>query len=380
MQIVALSQAIRTPLPEGPHSGTGTQIGEVFVFVRSTAILKEARRYSASPATPHPAQGCSCAALSGLNATMNSMKRISGQGYQALRDALAVTTWYKKQFERLLRDALRAHSELLTGLDFNNATKRETADTLVDRLMTDETTYQSTTIDLMTELAGMKHFPDIEAIKDRPDRELRLQQARQAVTRLQDFLSPYLAGVESNARSVAAKKAHAEEQDRRRRFSDELSNLRERYIAMHDAGDPHKRGKDFEILLADLFLLFDMEPRLSYSLPHEQIDGSLSFDTDDYIVEARWRKEPTEPGDLHIFKAKVETKGRNALGIFVSVNGFTAGALELYSSTSPFIVFTGDDIYTVLDGRITLDDLLRQKKRHVNETGNCYLPARGLTA
>jgi hypothetical protein len=130
--------------------------------------------------------------------------------------------------------------------------------------------------------------------------------------------------------------------------------------------------------LTDLFLLFDMEPRLSYNLPHEQIDGSLSFDTDDYIVEARWRKERAEPGDLHIFKTKVERKGRNALGIFVSVEGFTAGALAQYSSTSPFVVFTGDDIYMVLDGRVGLDDLLRAKKRHVNETGDCNLPARSL--
>lgn len=327
-----------------------------------------------------PAQGCSCATLSGLNATMNSMKRISGQGYQALRDALAVTTWYKKQFERLLRDALRAHPELLVGLDFNNATKRETADALVDRLVADEASYQSTTIDLMTEIAGMTRFPDIEAIKDRPDRELRLQQARQAVTRLQDVLRQHREHAESSAKSAAAKKAHAAEQERRKRFSDELSSLRDRYMAMHEASDPHKRGKDFELLLADLFLLFDMQPRLSYNLPHEQIDGSLSFDTDDYIVEARWRKEPTEPGDLHIFKHKVETKGRNALGIFVSIGGFTSGALAHYATMSPFVAFSADDIYTVLDGRITLDDLLRQKKRHVNETGNCYLPARGLTA
>jgi hypothetical protein len=119
-----------------------------------------------------------------------------------------------------------------------------------------------------------------------------------------------------------------------------------------------------------------MEPRLSYNLPHEQIDGSLSFDTDDYIVEARWRKEPAEPKDLGYFKTKVESKGRNALGIFISVCGFTTGALAAYSTASPFVVFTGDDLFMVLDGRIGLRELLRAKKRHVNETGNCYLPAR----
>lgn len=311
---------------------------------------------------PVAAHESSHPSLSGLNATIDSMKRISVQGYQALRDALAVTTWYKRKFERLLRDALRAHPELLAGLDFDGATKRQNADVVVDRLVADEAAYQATTIDLMTEIAGMTHFPDIEAIKERPDRELRLKQAREAVTRLQDVLRPHREHAESSTKSAAAKKAHAAEQARRKRFSDELSSLRDRYMAMHEARDPHKRGKDFEVLLADLFRLFDMEPRLSYNLPHEQIDGSLSFDTDDYIVEARWRKELAAPGDLHIFKVKVETKGRNALGIFVSVSGFTAGALEAYSSSSPFVVFTGDDVYTVLDGRCTLNSLLRLPK------------------
>ncbi|WP_241178778.1 restriction endonuclease [Mycobacterium sp. P7213] len=141
---------------------------------------------------------------------------------------------------------------------------------------------------------------------------------------------------------------------------------------------PHKRGKAFEGLLTDLFLIFDMEPRLSYSLAHEQIDGSLSFDTDDYIVEARWRQESTGREHLDVFKTKVERKGRNALGIFVSVNTFSADALVQYGSSSPFVVFTGDDLFMVLDGRIGLDDLLRAKKRHVNETGDCNLPARSL--
>lgn len=30
-------------------------------------------------------------------------------------------------------------------------------------------------------------------------------------------------------------------------------------MALHSADDPHQRGKAFEVLLTDLFLLFDME-------------------------------------------------------------------------------------------------------------------------
>ena len=50
----------------------------------------------------------------------------------------------------------------------------------------------------------------------------------------------------------------------------------------------------------------------------------------------------------------------------------------MYSTGSPFVVFNGDDIYLVLDGSIRLEDLLRAKKRHVNDTGDCHLSARAL--
>lgn len=309
---------------------------------------------------------------------MINMKRISAQAYQALRDALPAITWNKRAFESLLRDALRARPELLTGLDFNGVTKRETADALVDRLAADDATYQATTIDLMLDVAAMTQFPNVERIKDPDDRALRLKQAHDAVGRLRTLVAPFREEAETRARTAAARESEAAKQAGIKLFSDELCALRNRYMTLHASDDPHRRGKAFEVLLTDLFLLFDMEPRLSYILPHEQIDGSLSFDTDDYIVEARWRKDPTEPGDLHIFRAKVEGKGRNALGIFVSVQEFTAGALARYASTSPFVVFTGDDIFMVLDERIKLDDLLRAKKRHVNETGDCNLPARNL--
>jgi hypothetical protein len=38
------------------------------------------------------------------------------------------------------------------------------------------------------------------------------------------------------------------------------------------------------------------------------------------------------------------------------------------------MTLNGDDLYSVLDGRIALDDVLRRKKRHANDTGSCYFP------
>ena len=309
---------------------------------------------------------------------MNGMQKISAQAYQALRDALPAIMWHKRAFESFLRDALRSHPELLGGLDFNGATKRETADLLISRLADSENAYQQTIIDLMLDVATMTRFRDVEKIKEPDNRALRLEEAHDAVGRLRTLTARYREEAEARERSVAAKAPQSVKQAGIKKFSDELGAIRDRYMAMHSSNDPHQRGKVFEILLTDLFVLFDTEPRLSYSLAHEQIDGSLSFDTDDYIVEARWRRDATSREHLDVFKSKVEHKGRNALGIFVSVNAFSSDALAQYQSSSPFVVFTGEDLFMVLDGRIRLDDLLRAKKRHVNETGDCNLPARNL--
>lgn len=89
---------------------------------------------------------------------MSGMQRISAQAYQALRDALPAIMWHKRALESFLRDALRSHPELLAGLDFNGATKRETADALISRLAVNESTYQQTTIDLMLDVGAMTRF------------------------------------------------------------------------------------------------------------------------------------------------------------------------------------------------------------------------------
>lgn len=64
-----------------------------------------------------------------------------------------------------------------------------------------------------------------------------------------------------------------------------------------------------------------MEPRTSYSLEREQIDGSLTFNTDDYVLEAKWWTQPVGRSEGDVFAKKVERKGKNALGLFVSVSG-----------------------------------------------------------
>ena len=306
-----------------------------------------------------------------------STKRIATAAYQALRDALAVIFWNKRPFESYLRTALRDHPELLVGLPFSDL-KRVVADDVVDRLAADEPKYQATTLGLMLEVAAMKDFPNITQIKDVKDRALRLAEAQSAVSALRDLVAEHAELVGASERHAAEREATRTQHEAQRRFHDEVEVLRLDFLELQGSHDPHSRGHAFELLLTRLFRLFDMEPRLAYSLEHEQIDGSLSFDTDDYIVEARWRADPVSRGDADILAAKVHRKGKNALGLLISINGFSAVALAQYGEGTPFLALDGTDLYLVLEQRVRLDDLLRTKKRHANETGSCFISASSL--
>jgi hypothetical protein len=305
------------------------------------------------------------------------MKRLSSEAYQALRDALSVVTWNKRPFETLLQTALRDHSELLAGLTFSEP-KRRVADQLVDRLVRCEHRYQDVALRLMLELASMTTFTNIEQIKDPEDRALRLREAATAVERLRALTARCAGQVAAGEKAEARREPTRAQAEAARRFEDEVTGLRQVFLRLQAQADVRARGHAFEALLRDLFRLFDMEPRLAYTLDREQVDGSLSFDTDDYIVEARWRRELVDRGDADIFATKFRRKGKNALGLLVSVNGFTAAALDQYKEATPFVALDGRDLYTVPEGRVRLDDLLRAKRRHANETGACYLPVTAL--
>jgi hypothetical protein len=64
------------------------------------------------------------------------------------------------------------------------------------------------------------------------------------------------------------------------------------------------------------------------------------------------------------------------LGLFISINGFTSGAIEAYRERTPLITMDGDDLFCVLDQQVRLDELLKRTKRHASETESCYFPAR----
>ncbi|WP_280447113.1 restriction endonuclease [Nocardia brasiliensis] len=300
----------------------------------------------------------------------SSSKRISAQAYQALQKALPVVFWYKERtLKPFLKAAFRDHPELLDGLDFKEWTKYKIVDALVDRLLRQEAKYQDATIHLMIEVANMTRFFDLEPLEDST---ARIATARRAVAEMKRHTELFEMLLSERERLATQQAVFEQQLATQKKFDQTLVEMKDRFIAMHATANPHSRGKEFEGLLYQLFSLFDLNPSVAYELDTEQIDGAFTHDSDDYIVEARWRREKVSRGQADEFAKKVERRLRITLGLIVSVTGFTKDAVQEYSKSTPFLTMDGTDLMCVLEGRIRLDDMLTRKKRHASETGQCY--------
>ena len=83
----------------------------------------------------------------------------------------------------------------------------------------------------------------------------------------------------------------------------------------------------------------------------------------------------TGQSDLLVLREKVAGKADWSRGVFISYAGFTPDGLEAYSRgrSTNLIGVTGQDLYFILDGKISLPDALRQKIRLAGETGQFYV-------
>ena len=150
----------------------------------------------------------------------------------------------------------------------------------------------------------------------------------------------------------------------------DLAKLRDDHLSLSHL-EPQQRGFAFEKFLNELFELFDLAPRNSFRLVGEQIDGSFQFQADTYLVEAKWQAKPTAQDDLLIFRGKVEAKSTWARGLFIGNSGFTEEGLAAFSrgKATNIIGMSGQDLYFILNGEISLIDAISQKARRAAETG-----------
>lgn len=303
-----------------------------------------------------------------------SVKQVHPQAYDALAEALATFQWYKPDFARMLNTVFASDRSLLTGLDLRHASKRDNASAIVSRLQQDERNYQSLTISALMTLSdydsAFRHLARLD------DADSKVDAAQAALAEVKRIVAMHKALLDDEEARLASEAAAVAESRERWAFASGVEALKQKFYALSATSNPNQRGLAFEDFLNGLFVFCDLDPRGPFALAGEQIDGAFTFDTDDYLLEARWRSEQASPDQLRAFQTKVSEKTHRTSGLFLSINGFSKAAVELVNrSGSRLLLMDGSDLMVVLEGALRMDEVLLRKRRHAAETGDPYFRA-----
>jgi hypothetical protein len=296
------------------------------------------------------------------------MKKISPAAINALKEALTCVYWYKSDLRSFLLNTISDPS-VLNRVNWNDY-KRNIVAGVVEFFATHQETYQRDLLRRKVRGASIKAFNHIKRLEDGKQKD---DAARKAVAALEKLVARHRDLQENQRQAEERRSAKLQEILRAQGVRERLEELQGDFFGLL-AELPQKRGFMLERLLRDLFELFDLDPKASFRLVGEQIDGAFSFEGIDYLLEAKWQNELVSIQDLDAFSGKLSRKLENTLGLFLSMNGFSEDGVTAHSAGRRLmLLMDGSDLMAVLEGRIDLVQLLLRKRRAAAQTGNIYV-------
>ncbi len=297
-------------------------------------------------------------------------KRISPAAIHALKEALSTVYWYKSDLRSFLTSAL-GDPIVVNRLNWEDH-KRNIVGNLVDFLARDEERHQDALIRLMSDVAAIDDFTHLERLEAGSQ---KAQIAKAAVKALHEYTKVHQDMLDDQEAVARRRQLAHEKRLQTRAVSEALELLKSEYYALIGSIARQQRGYALERILRKLFELFDMDPRASFKITGEQIDGAFTFERSDFLLEAKWQQELVGIEELDAFAGKISRKLDNTLGLFLSINGYSPDAVGLHTANRPvMILMDGSDLMAVLEGRIDLGALLFRKRRHAAQTGELFLP------
>jgi hypothetical protein len=141
-------------------------------------------------------------------------------------------------------------------------------------------------------------------------------------------------------------------------------------------GDPQQRGYLLEDLLNRLFNLHGIKVIRSFRRNEggEQIDAAFEMEGWNYLVECRWRDSLADIRQLDGLAGQVGRSGRQTMGLFLSINGWSKHVVPLLKQNPDKNIFLmeGYDLRWVLDLRADLRELLKGKLSALNLDSEPY--------
>jgi hypothetical protein len=296
-------------------------------------------------------------------------QKISTQALLALKDALANIYWRKKETRQFIELTIE-NPAIVSTIDWQENPKYESVSQLIDRMVSRIDIYENDLFRLLQETSNFNDFSHLKYWDKKGDLTIR---AIEAVQKLRDQTKGYFDTLEELKKAEERRQKNIQKVKQTISFSEKLEELKTHFFEIATNTDAQKRGFQFEKLLNEIFHLFDLTPKAPYKIVGEQIDGSFTFDSQDYILEAKWQKTPVNAADLYVFGGKISGKLKNTLGLFISLDGFSNDCTETGNAiTKSMILMNGQDLMFVLDGRISLNEMILIKRRHASDTGEIY--------
>ncbi len=296
-------------------------------------------------------------------------KKISPVAINALKEALTNIYWYKSDLRSFITNTI-TNPQILALLNWEDY-KRNIASRLVDLLLKNKNTLINDLLRLISEITKINDFSHLENLEDG---KAKADKAKRAVEALRKLSESHFQ-IEKEQEEIENRRRKAYEKIlKSQSMQKNLKEIKIEFYGLASSSNKQDRGFKLEKILKELFELFDLDPKASFRIQGEQIDGSFTFDKTDYLLEAKWQEAFVGIQDLDAFSGKLTRRLENTLGLYVSINGFSEDAVKAHSTGRRLmILMDGSDIMAVLEGRIDLMQLLLRKRRHASQTGNIYL-------
>lgn len=296
-------------------------------------------------------------------------KMIASSACVALNEALSTLYWYKSDLRSFLTTTI-SNPALLAPLNWEDY-KRNIVMQLVDYMAKRQDNYQGELLRLMSEVSRVDDFSHLERLDGGKE---KAQAARKAVAALRKHMAGHELLAEEQKKIEERRRQAHEALLRTTAVCEGIEKLNRDFLSLLSESNAQRRGYSLEKFLRELFNLFDLDPRASFKIVGEQIDGAFTFEGTDYLFEGKWQQDFVPAADLDILAGKLLRKLDNTLGLFLSINGFSEDGVKAHSSGRRLmILMDGSDLMAVLEGRIDLVQLLLRKRREASQTGNIYL-------
>lgn len=297
------------------------------------------------------------------------MKKISAVAINALKEALSSIYWYKSDLRSFLL-AVISDNDLLTRINWEEY-KVNICGNLINYMQLHEETYQKVLLKLISEIVKINDFSHLEKLEGGQE---KARKAKNAVNALKESAMLFVEQQQKQEELEQKRRKEYEKILQNQEMKKKIDEIKSEYLLLISSDDPQGRGFKLERIIKELFELFDLDPKASFRIIGEQMDGAFTFVNTDYLFEAKWTKELVSIEDLDAFAGKLSRKLENTLGLFLSINGFSEDAIKAHTTGRKLmILMDGSDLMAILEGRIDLIELLYRKKRFASQTGNIYL-------